>query len=140
MKDSVYELINAIVTLFGSTLTYENYIFDVYEDLPNYESNNYVWFPSAVADDESNQDTHILHYSITIRVVTKGLHNKASRKAISAIGSIILTALMHQDITMTSYETVRSDLISINHSAPIDERGGQTLMSDYTFEIVTEQT
>jgi len=140
MKDSTYELIHAIVTLLGSTLTYNSYIFDVYEDLPNNEINNYVWFPSAALSDESSQDQYRQEVLLTIEVVTRSMKQKASRQAIVAIGTKILTALIGQNISMTNFEVSEFGMLTdIMHGSAYEEQGGLTLTGSYTIRIVTQQ-
>lgn len=140
MKDATYELIHAIVTLLGSTMTYNSYIFDVYEDLPNNETNNYVWFPSAVSEDASAQDNYRQEITLTIEVVTRSMKQKASRQAVVAIGTKILQALIRVNITMTNFETSEFGvLVDISHGSASEEQGGLTLTGQYVIRIVTQQ-
>jgi hypothetical protein len=141
MKDPCSELVSAIITLLGSTLTYQSYLFSVYDDLPEKPTNRYVWFPRITCSDDSTQDTFRLNTVVTMQVVTRGMTNKASRAAITGIGTIILTAIIRKSLTLTNFATSEKPrLISIDHGTAFNEDGSLTLTGDYTFELVVQQT
>lgn len=140
MKDPTHELIAAIITLLGSTLTYASHIFSVYDDVPNNPTNRYVWFPAATLTDEGTKDKYRCGVILNIQIVTKGSQNKASRQAITGIGTIILQALIRADITMSSHTiSEHGYLEQINHSSAFEEDGGLTLIGDYIIKFVTQQ-
>jgi hypothetical protein len=140
MKDSAYELISAIITLLGSTLAYNNYLFSVYDDLPENPTERYVWFPSVQMSDASMQDGYRLETLLTIEVVSRGHNQKASRQAIVSIGTIILTALIRKSLSMTNfYLSETAELSSITHGTAFTDDGGMTLTGQYVIRLVTEQ-